>query len=79
MINGCMRDCEGNIIKCKCGNPYGSAVIGKESYVAWYEECSPNKDAPVAQFVYRPPDTTDSRFEKCKKILESFPILDMKT
>jgi len=54
--HSCMYDGEGNIILCKCGKPAGSGMMGKESYLVWCEDCSPYKDAWVADFVYRPPE-----------------------
>lgn len=36
-----MYDTESNVLLCQCGKPAGSALIGKEAFVAWCEDCSP--------------------------------------
>ena len=36
-----MVDSSGNTVLCRCGKPAGSAAIGRETMIAWCEECSP--------------------------------------
>ena len=51
--SGTMYDSEGKIVLCKCGKPAGQAAIGKEAFIAWCSDCSPNKQQP-AKFIYKP-------------------------
>lgn len=53
-----MRDGDGNVMLCQCGKPAGSGCMGKESYIVWCSDCTPYKDMPVAEFIYRPPNGT---------------------
>ena len=71
-----MRDSEGNIIKCKCGNPAGSGIIRKESYMAWCSDCSPYKDEPEAKLVYNPPYYDE--FAKIPEKLQEFCKIRLK-
>jgi hypothetical protein len=71
--HGVMRDTEGNILMCTCGKPVGMAAIGKDSYIAWCPDCSPNKDAPVAEFVFKPP-VFDEYKEIPPHLLDSFTV-----
>jgi hypothetical protein len=49
-----MRDGDGNEITCSCGKAAGSAIIGKEAYIAYCAECSPTPKY-AAEFVCKPP------------------------
>jgi len=60
-----MHDSTGAIIKCKCGQKAGNAIIGKSAFVAFCSECDPNKKYS-ADFVYRPP--TESQLSKAREI-----------
>ena len=54
--NAFMYDRHGNVIFCSCGKPAAGGLIGKDSSKTWCEDCSPYKDAWVADFVYRSPE-----------------------
>lgn len=52
---GKMYDSCGVEMKCKCGKASGSAIMGKAAFVAYCQDCNPNK-AFAAEFVYRDPN-----------------------
>lgn len=52
-------DSSGNEVLCKCGKPSSGGAIGKEAFIVWCSECDPNKSQVLAQFVYRPPKTSE--------------------
>lgn len=53
--NAFMYDRHGNVMYCKCGKSASGGLVGRDSSKIWCEDCSPYKDAWVADFVYRPP------------------------
>jgi hypothetical protein len=50
-----LYDSDDNVVTCTCGKRSTKAIIGKDACVNYCEECDPDKDAPVAKFVYREP------------------------
>ena len=71
-----MYDSAGNVICCKCGNPAGSGVFGKDAYQLWCTDCSPMSNASKAnRFVYKKPGSgltlsTLQRYLKAKEVCE---------
>ena len=55
LVSVTLRDGDGNVIKCKCGNEASSGAIGKESCEFWCKECEPSPKY-AADFVYKAPD-----------------------
>lgn len=53
LADSCMKDSNGNPVKCKCGNPAGMAIMGQESYIARCGDCVIS-DKQSTSFIYQP-------------------------
>lgn len=54
-----LYDRDGEIVRCKCGNPAGMGIFGKEAFVARCADCAPMSKKSV-EFVYKDPKASNS-------------------
>ena len=71
MISVTLKDLEGNIRKCKCGNDSTGAVIGEEAYSVWCAECTP--DYMKNDHIYIPIESEYMKFKGNIKVLYQNP------
>lgn len=55
-VSATMRNEKGEPILCKCGNPAGAGIIGKEAFIPWCSDCNTMTKEYSAKLIYRPPN-----------------------